>query len=73
MTFALETIGLDKQFGGLHVTRELSLKIAAGARQPLHPWAGGMLSRAAGLDLRILGAATAEREEQLGVLLDARP
>ncbi|MBN8963754.1 MAG: ABC transporter ATP-binding protein [Rhizobiales bacterium] len=35
MTFALETIGLDKQFGGLHVTRDLSMKIAAGARHAL--------------------------------------
>jgi branched-chain amino acid transport system ATP-binding protein len=35
MTFALKTIGLDKQFGGLHVTRDLSLKIAAGARHAL--------------------------------------
>jgi branched-chain amino acid transport system ATP-binding protein len=35
MTFALETVGLDKQFGGLHVTRDLSLKIAAGARHAL--------------------------------------
>jgi branched-chain amino acid transport system ATP-binding protein len=35
MTFALETIGLDKQFGGLHVTRDLSLKIVAGARHAL--------------------------------------
>ena len=32
MTFALETQGLEKQFGGLKVTRELSLKIEAGAR-----------------------------------------
>jgi ABC-type branched-subunit amino acid transport system ATPase component len=32
MTFALETRGLEKQFGGLKVTRDLSLKIAAGAR-----------------------------------------
>jgi ABC-type branched-subunit amino acid transport system ATPase component len=32
MTFALETQGLEKQFGGLKVTRDLSLKIAAGAR-----------------------------------------
>ena len=35
MSFALETAGLDKQFGGLHVTRDLSLKIAAGARHAL--------------------------------------
>ncbi|MBN9015723.1 MAG: ABC transporter ATP-binding protein [Rhizobiales bacterium] len=28
-------MGLDKQFGGLHVTRDLSLKIAAGARHAL--------------------------------------
>src|SRR5665213_4072690 len=32
MTFALETRGLEKQFGGLKVTRDLSLQIAAGAR-----------------------------------------
>jgi ABC-type branched-subunit amino acid transport system ATPase component len=32
MTFALETQGLEKQFGGLKVTRDLSRKIAAGAR-----------------------------------------
>ena len=32
MTFALETQGLEKQFGGLKVTRDLSLKIEAGAR-----------------------------------------
>jgi ABC-type branched-subunit amino acid transport system ATPase component len=32
MTFALETQGLEKHFGGLKVTRDLSLKIAAGAR-----------------------------------------
>jgi ABC-type branched-subunit amino acid transport system ATPase component len=31
MTFALETQGLEKQFGGLKVTRDLSLKIEAGA------------------------------------------
>jgi ABC-type branched-subunit amino acid transport system ATPase component len=35
MTFALETVGLQKQFGGLAVTRDLSLKIAAGARHAL--------------------------------------
>lgn len=35
MSVALETIGLDKQFGGLHVTCDLSLKIAAGARHAL--------------------------------------
>jgi branched-chain amino acid transport system ATP-binding protein len=35
MSVALETIGLDKQFGGLHVTCNLSLKIAAGARHAL--------------------------------------
>jgi ABC-type branched-subunit amino acid transport system ATPase component len=35
MTFALETIGLQKQFGGLAVTRDLSLKIEAGARHAL--------------------------------------
>ena len=32
MTFALETRGLEKQFGGLKVTRDLSLKIETGAR-----------------------------------------
>jgi branched-chain amino acid transport system ATP-binding protein len=32
MTFALETRALAKQFGGLQVTRDLSLKIEAGAR-----------------------------------------
>jgi ABC-type branched-subunit amino acid transport system ATPase component len=35
MTPALETRGLDKQFGGLKVTRDLSLKIAQGARHAL--------------------------------------
>ncbi len=35
MTLALETIGLQKQFGGLRVTRDLSLKIATGARHAL--------------------------------------
>jgi ABC-type branched-subunit amino acid transport system ATPase component len=35
MTLALETRGLDKQFGGLKVTRDLSLKIAQGARHAL--------------------------------------
>ncbi|MGB3864682.1 MAG: ABC transporter ATP-binding protein [Xanthobacteraceae bacterium] len=35
MTVALETVRLDKQFGGLHVTRDLSLKIARGARHAL--------------------------------------
>ncbi len=35
MTVALETIGLDKQFGGLHVTRDLSLRVARGARHAL--------------------------------------
>jgi ABC-type branched-subunit amino acid transport system ATPase component len=35
MTFALETVGLQKQFGGLAVTRELSLRIEAGARHAL--------------------------------------
>ena len=33
MTFALETRALEKQFGGLKVTSELSLRIAQGARQ----------------------------------------
>jgi ABC-type branched-subunit amino acid transport system ATPase component len=32
MTFALETKALQKQFGGLRVTRDLSLGIAEGAR-----------------------------------------
>src|ERR1700755_943616 len=32
MTFALETRALQKQFGGLKVTRDLSLGIAEGAR-----------------------------------------
>jgi branched-chain amino acid transport system ATP-binding protein len=35
MTLALETIGLEKQFGGLRVTRDLSLKITQGARHAL--------------------------------------
>jgi branched-chain amino acid transport system ATP-binding protein len=35
MTLALETVGLQKQFGGLAVTRDLSLKIEAGARHAL--------------------------------------
>src|SRR4051794_26246866 len=35
MTAALETKGLEKQFGGLKVTRDLSLKIEAGARHAL--------------------------------------
>jgi len=35
MTLALETTGLEKQFGGLKVTRDLSLKIEAGARHAL--------------------------------------
>ncbi|WP_407179565.1 ABC transporter ATP-binding protein [Bradyrhizobium sp. STM 3562] len=35
MTTALETIGLEKHFGGLRVTRELSLKVARGARHAL--------------------------------------
>ena len=35
MTIALETVGLRKQFGGLAVTRDLSLKIEAGARHAL--------------------------------------
>src|ERR1700710_2678158 len=35
MTLALETKGLDKQFGGLKVTRDLSLRIEAGARHAL--------------------------------------
>ncbi|WP_257168514.1 ABC transporter ATP-binding protein [Bradyrhizobium sp. SRS-191] len=35
MTYALETRGLDKHFGGLHVTRDLSLQIRPGARHAL--------------------------------------
>jgi ABC-type branched-subunit amino acid transport system ATPase component len=35
MTLALETVGLQKQFGGLTVTRDLSLRIEAGARHAL--------------------------------------
>ncbi|MGM4886805.1 ABC transporter ATP-binding protein [Tardiphaga sp. 11_C7_N12_6] len=35
MTIALETVNLEKSFGGLRVTRELSLKIEAGARHAL--------------------------------------
>jgi ABC-type branched-subunit amino acid transport system ATPase component len=35
MTIALETVGLQKQFGGLAVTRDLSLRIEAGARHAL--------------------------------------
>jgi branched-chain amino acid transport system ATP-binding protein len=35
MTAALETIGLEKHFGGLRVTRNLSLKVARGARHAL--------------------------------------
>jgi ABC-type branched-subunit amino acid transport system ATPase component len=35
MTLALETRGLEKQFGGLKVTRDLSLKITKGARHAL--------------------------------------
>ena len=35
MSIALETRGLEKQFGGLKVTRDLSLKIEAGARHAL--------------------------------------
>ena len=35
MSLALETQGLIKQFGGLKVTRDLSLKIAQGARHAL--------------------------------------
>ena len=35
MTLALETIGLEKKFGGFHVTRDLSLKVPAGARHAL--------------------------------------
>ncbi|MDB5617098.1 ABC transporter ATP-binding protein [Tardiphaga sp.] len=35
MTIALETVHLEKKFGGLAVTRDLSLKIEAGARHAL--------------------------------------
>jgi ABC-type branched-subunit amino acid transport system ATPase component len=35
MTLALETRGLQKQFGGLNVTRDLSLGIEQGARHAL--------------------------------------
>jgi ABC-type branched-subunit amino acid transport system ATPase component len=35
MSIALETKGLEKQFGGLRVTRDLSLKIEQGARHAL--------------------------------------
>src|ERR1700744_946847 len=35
MTFGLETTRLEKQFGGLKVTRDLSLRIEAGARHAL--------------------------------------
>src|SRR3979411_753671 len=35
MSIALETRGLEKQFGALKVTRDLSLKIEAGARHAL--------------------------------------
>src|SRR5438128_12022930 len=35
MTIALETKGLEKSFGGLRVTRELSLKVEQGARHAL--------------------------------------
>ena len=32
MTIALETRGLEKSFGGLKVTRDLSLRVEQGAR-----------------------------------------
>ena len=35
MTVALETVGLQKHFGGIHVTRDLSLRVQAGARHAL--------------------------------------
>src|SRR5260370_15395940 len=35
MTTALETKGLEKRFGGLNVTRDLSLKVEQGARHAL--------------------------------------
>src|SRR5437763_387854 len=35
MTIALETKGLEKSFGGLRVTRDLSLRVEQGARHAL--------------------------------------
>ena len=35
MSFALESEGLSKRFGGLAVTRDLSLRVAHGARHAL--------------------------------------
>ena len=35
MTIALETRGLEKSFGGLKVTRDLSLQVKQGARHAL--------------------------------------
>ncbi len=35
MSIALQTKGLEKHFGGLRVTRDLSLQIEAGARHAL--------------------------------------
>jgi len=35
MTLALETQGLEKQFGALKVTRDLSLRVEQGARHAL--------------------------------------
>ena len=35
MTIALETRGLEKAFGGLRVTRDLSLRVEQGARHAL--------------------------------------
>src|SRR6266850_7680729 len=35
MTTALETQGLEKRFGGLNVTRDLSLRVEQGARHAL--------------------------------------
>ncbi len=35
MTYALETAGLEKSFGGLRVTRDVSLKVEQGARHAL--------------------------------------
>src|SRR5580765_2018073 len=35
MTIALETTGLEKSFGGLRVTRDLSLRVEQGARHAL--------------------------------------
>ena len=42
MTIALETQGLEKQFGGLRVTRDLSLRVEHGAPAG---WAPGLRAR----------------------------